>query len=318
MADACDKIRYLIDQACKSIPSESILLSGGLDSSILSLYTKPKTAITVAINRLSSDYKYSSLIAKKFETRHNIVHPEVTVIIECLDELISEYKTFDPIFLRNMVVQLIGFRKLMELGCKSVITGDGADELFGGYNFLHRYHKNPIILELKLQFLIQNMNFVSNSLAKKYRVNIHSPFLNEDIIDFAKSLPGRDKVAEYNGIIFGKYLLRKCFEDALGHEIVWRKKEALESGSGMTQFMTTFNRRISEEEFIEGCRIAKIDKVIIRDIEHLFYYQTYRKYFPAPINDPANKNAGFKICSYCRCRFRWEGSFCKVCGSYPI
>ncbi|HEX5904723.1 MAG TPA: asparagine synthase C-terminal domain-containing protein, partial [Candidatus Nitrosocosmicus sp.] len=167
MVDACDKIRYLLDKACKSVPSESILLSGGLDSSILLLYTKPKTAITIAINRLSSDYKYSSLIAKKFDTKHNVLHPEINVIIECLDELVSDYKTFDPIFLRNMVVQLIGFQKLVEMDCKSVVTGDGADELFGGYNFLHRYHKEPIILESKLQFLIRNMNFVSKYLAKK-------------------------------------------------------------------------------------------------------------------------------------------------------
>jgi asparagine synthase (glutamine-hydrolysing) len=308
----------LLDKACKSVPNESILLSGGLDSSILLLYTKPKTAITIAINKLSSDYKYSSLIAKRFETKHNVVHPEVNVIIECLDELVSDYKTFDPIFLRNMVVQLIGFQKLVEMDCKSVVTGDGADELFGGYNFLHRFHKEPIILESKLQFLIRNMNFVSKNLAKKYRLNIYSPFLDEDIIEFAKSLSGKNKVAEYNGTVFGKYLLRKCFEDALGQETVWRKKEALESGSGMSRFMTTFNRRFSEEEFIEGSRLAKIDKVIIRDIEHLYYYQTYRKHFPAPINDPENKNLGIKICSYCRSSFRWEGSFCKVCGSYPV
>ena len=318
MDDSCDKIRNLLDKACKSISSESILLSGGLDSSILLLYIKPQIAITIAINSLSSDYKYSSFIAKRFETRHNIIHPEDNVIIDCLEELISDYKTFDPIFLRNMVVQLIGFQKLIELGCKSVVIGDGADELFGGYNFLQRYHKEPKVLESKLQILIQNMNFVSINLAKKYRLNIHCPFLNEDIIKFAKSLSSSDKIAEYNGTIFGKFFLRRCFEDVLGKETVWRKKEALESGSGMSQFMSKFSTRISNEEYFEGCRVAKIDEVIIRNKEHLYYYQIYRKHFPAPINDPANQKLNFRLCSFCKSPFRWQGSFCKVCGSYPV
>ena len=115
VVDSCDKIRCLLDKACKSVPSESILLSGGLDSTILLLYLRPKTAFTIAINRMSSDCIYSSLVAKRFETNHEIIYPEVNIIIECLDELICDYKTFDPIFLRNMVVQLIGFRKLTEL-----------------------------------------------------------------------------------------------------------------------------------------------------------------------------------------------------------
>jgi len=318
MADSCEKFRFLLDKVCKTIPVESILLSGGLDSSILLFYTKPRNAITIAIDSTSNDYKYSSLIASKFGLSHNIYQPDNHMIYECINELIADFKTFDPIFLRNMVIQLIGFQKALELGHKSVIIGDGADELFGGYNFLQRYHKDPIILESKLQHLIQNMNFVSKNLARKYHLEAFTPFLYDDIIEFAKALPAREKIADHNGVIFGKFFLRKCFENILGDSIAWRKKEALETGSGMSHFSSEFSRRISDQDFLYACKLAKKDMVTIKNKEHLYYYQTYRKYYPAPVNDPANQNLDCRNCYSCNSSFIWSGSFCKVCGAYPV
>ncbi len=318
MVNPCDEIRFLLNEACKAVPNESILLSGGLDSSILLLYIKPRNAITISISGMSSDYIYASKITKKIETSHKIIHPEDNIVLECLDELVSDYKTFDPIFLRNMAVQLIGFKKLSEMNFRSVVTGDGADELFAGYNFLHKYNKEPILLESKLQALIQNMNFDWMTLAKKYGLDIYCPFLDKDIINFARSLSVRVKIRENNGTLFGKYFLRECFEDVLGKDIVWRKKEAMESGSGMSQFMNRFIMKISDEDYINGYRAAKMDNVTIRDKEHLYYYQIYRKYFPAPIDDPANQIQTYKICSYCKSKLGYHGSFCKVCGAYPI
>ncbi len=318
MAGSCDKFRLLLDEVCKSIPGDSILLSGGLDSSILLYCKKPRKAITIVIDSLSGDYKYSSLIASKFKVSHSIFQPSVSLIYKSIDELIADYKTFDPIFIRNMVIQQIGFQKAIELGFKSVIIGDGADELFGGYNFLQTYYKEPKILESKLKQLIQNMNFVSGNLARKYNLKAYTPFLHENVIEFAKALQIKEKLADHNGTIFGKFFLRRCYEDKLGDAIVWRKKEALETGSGMSNFISALDKKISDQEYINGVKIAKNDMVTIRDKEHLYYYQTYRKYFQAPIHDLANHNSVFRNCSSCHSPFIWQGSFCKVCGAYPV
>jgi asparagine synthase (glutamine-hydrolysing) len=318
MAHTYERFRFLLNKICMSIPHESILLSGGLDSSILMFYIHPEYAITITIDDSSSDFRYSTLLADRFETKHVITYPDKKAIFEGLNELISDYKTFDPIFIRNAVIQLIGIKRANELRCNSVIVGDGADELFGGYNFLHKYENDSTVIKSKLMQLAQNMDFVSIKMAEKYHMTVFTPFLDKEIIKFAETLDVKEKINKHNGIIYGKFFLRKCFRDALGDEIVWRKKEALEYGSGISQFILTFEGELSDQEFLEGSNIARYEGVSIRNKEHLYYYQIYRKHFNAPINDPSNQCLAYRKCSFCSCSVTWQGSFCKVCGSYPI
>ncbi len=318
MAHTCEKFRSMLSKICTSIPQESILFSGGLDSSILLFYTHPKYAITITVDNKSTDYRYSRLLANRFESKHIIAYPDRKSIFEGLNELIMDYKTFDPIFLRNAVVQLIGIKKANDLQCKSIIIGDGADEVFGGYNFLHKYENKSRMLEARLRQLKQNMNFVSTKIAEKYKMGVYTPFLDKEIINFAETLDLREKIKKHNGSIYGKFFLRRCFRDILGDEIVWRKKEALESGSGVSQFVSNFEGEFSDQKYLEKSDIARIERVSIRNKEHLYYYKIYRKYFKAPVNDPSNQLLNYRKCSFCQSLFIWEGSYCKVCGAYPV
>src|SRR5688500_3465941 len=155
----------------------------------------PREAITISIDPFSSDYLYSHLVAKKYVINHHIVIPRIDVILENLEELIRDFKTFDPIFLKNSVVQLLGFKEAIKLKANAIILGDGADELFGGYNFLRRYIKSPEILQTKLDEITKDMEFVSFELSKKYNLRIITPFLDELIIKFSRSLSVKDKIA---------------------------------------------------------------------------------------------------------------------------
>jgi len=279
---------------------------------------RPRDAITISIDPYSSDYRYSSAVVKKYSTNHYIVMPKIEEVFENLEELIRDFKTFDPIFLRNSVVQLLGFKEAIRLKVNAIILGDGADELFGGYNFLSRYIKSPEILQTKLDEITQNMEFVSFRLSKKYNLRIITPFLDETIIKFSQSLSVRDKIAAHNGIIYGKFFLRNCFKEILGEEIAWRRKEALESGSGIIKVLPYLENSITDEDFLAGFINAKNERVLIRNKEHLFYYRLYRKFFDAPFHQICDQLIKCKRCPFCNTIFIWKGSFCKTCGAYPV
>ncbi|MDF0681068.1 MAG: asparagine synthase C-terminal domain-containing protein [Candidatus Nitrosocosmicus sp.] len=294
------------------------MLSGGLDSSILLNYMHPREAITISIDQYSSDYRYSIIIAEKYEINHNIVTPSIKTILENLDELIMDFKTFDPIFLRNSVVQLLGFKEAKRLEVNSIILGDGADELFGGYNFLGKYLETPGILQSKLNRIVQNMEFVSFAFAKKYALVTTAPFLDDSIIKFSQALSVNEKIAIHKNMSYGKFFLRNCFKEILGDEIAWRRKEALESGSGINKIGTYLENCILDTDYIEGYRKAQNEGVMIRSKEHLYYYQKYRKFFDPPIHQIWDQPEKSKRCPSCNIIFIWSGSFCKTCGAYPV
>ncbi|HKU82511.1 MAG TPA: asparagine synthase-related protein [Candidatus Nitrosocosmicus sp.] len=318
MLDICREFKELLKHACEKFHGESILLSGGLDSSILLNYMNPREAITISIDQYSSDYLYSILVAKKYAINHNIVMPSMKIILENLDELVRDFRTFDPIFLRNSLVQLLGFKEAIRLKVKTIILGDGADELFGGYNFLAKYLQSPEILQSKLKDMVQNMEFVSCSFSKKYEIRIITPFLDEAIIKFSQSLSIDEKIAMHNSIIYGKFFLRSCFREILGDEIAWRRKEALESGSGINKMISYLEDFITDPDFIEGYRRAQNEGVLIRTKEHLFYYQTFRKFFDPPIRQVCDPSEKLKRCPSCNTIFCRNARFCKTCGAYPV
>ncbi|MBA2268406.1 MAG: asparagine synthase [Nitrosopumilus sp.] len=318
MLNSCREFQELLHSVCERTPGESILLSGGLDSSILLFYMRPREAITVSIDPYSSDYRYSTVVAKHYSKNHHIVIPRMEEILENLEELVRDFKTFDPIFLKNSVVQLLGFKEALRLKVNSIILGDGADELFGGYNFLCKYLKSPEILQSKLDEIAQNMEFVSFKLSKKYYLGITTPFLDDTIVKFSQSLSANDKIAVHNGIIYGKFFLRNCFKEILGDEIAWRRKEALESGSGINKILPYLENCITDEDFLAGLSKAKNEGVLIRNKEHMFYYRIYREFFDAPIHQICDQSGKSKRCPSCNTVFIWNGSFCKTCGAYPV
>ncbi|MER5175766.1 MAG: asparagine synthase-related protein [Candidatus Nitrosocosmicus sp.] len=304
---------------------DGILLSGGLDSSILAYHTRPKDSITIIVDKSSPDYSYSSLIAKKkYSINHHKIITSFEEILSNIEELIQDFKTFDPIFLKNSVVQLIGFKTAKKLKINSVVLGDGADELFAGYNFLQQYINEPNKINQKIDSIIQNMDFISIKLAKKLGLKIFLPFLEKEIVEFSHNITFEEKISNYNGILFGKFFLRKCYEYILGKEIVWRRKTALENGSGVTNLQYYINTNlVTDYDYIKEIKKAKLEEgVEIRNKEHLYFYKIYRKFFKPPIEEKSmainNNKIEIEKCPYCNTIFIWDGNFCKVCGAFPV
>lgn len=320
LESTCCEFKKILTDICAKGDHDGILLSGGLDSSILAYHIKPKYSITISIDKESPDYFYSALIAKKkYSTNHQMINISYTEILTNIEELIEEFKTFDPIFLKNSVVQLIGLKIAKEMNINSLVIGDGADELFAGYNFLHKFAEEPEKLNKKLNSIIQNMDFFSVKYSNKLGLKIFLPFLHKEISEFSQKISMKEKISKKDGTFYGKFFLRKCYEEILGKEIVWREKNALEKGSGVTDLKYYIeNNMITDSEYIVEREIAKSEGVRIRNKEHLYFYKIYRKFFRPPREDISTESNTIKECPSCKSIFAWKGNFCKVCGEYPI
>ncbi|MEM4576114.1 MAG: asparagine synthase-related protein [Candidatus Nezhaarchaeales archaeon] len=313
----CSRIRALLEEAVRRNLSEGLLLSGGLDTSILaavaSRFASPK-AFTVGFDGAPTpDIEYAKIISSKLQLKHVVHRFSYEELWEAIKEVIRILKTFDPMEVRNSAVLYVSLRLAKEHGVKTVMTGDGSDELFAGYSFLFGLSYEE--LKLKLKKLWENMHFSSIPLAKELGLEAKLPFLDPEFKSFAMSISPRYKVRRKGGKVYGKWILRKAFEGILPNEIVWRDKAPIEFGSGTAILPELFDERISDDEFEAKKReYLELDGVSIRSKEQLFYYEVYRSI----VGRPHQTNVSGKSCPYCKSSVSEKATYCRTCGAYPI
>jgi len=311
----CAKLRELMENAVHSNIAECILLSGGLDTSIVaaiaSRYTKLH-GITVCLKD-APDERFAKLIADRFQLHHSIVRIDENDAIAATHDAVKIMLSFDPMEVRNDASILIGLRKAGALGFKEVLTGDAGDELFAGYSFL--FNKDRDDLRRSLADMWKIMRFFSVPLAKSLGMHSNLSFMDPEFKEFAQKIPVELKVRQEQGRVYGKWILRKAFEHILPDETTWRVKMPIEQGSGTSILPAYFNNSILEAEFKAKREYYwQSDKVRIRDREHLFYYEAYRRMFGAP----AGKGEGKKTCPGCSVRVPEGRNYCRTCGAYPV
>jgi len=272
----------------------------------------------VGYGNSAPDFHYARLIANKYCTGH---HEEIVLsaemVIEQISTVIQILKTFDPIEIRNSIVSLAAMQYLKKQGYSAVLTGDGSDELFAGYNYLLRYFSNPEQLESELQRLWEIMHFSSCKLGAKLGMIVMSPYLDGEFAKFAKSINVYAKIGRYDNQIWGKFVLRKCFQDALGRGVAWRTKLAQEQGAATSMISLYIgNNLVGDDLFDQGKYDSIKEGVHLRDKEHFYYYSIFRKYFKAPKDDRDPDNE--YVCPQCHGSFRSKGRFCRLCGSFPV
>ena len=140
-------------------------------------------------------------------------------------------------------------------GYKSIITGDGADELFAEYNFFQKMTEDE--LKKNLTRIWNTMHFPAQKIGKSLKILVESPFLNEHVVDFAKSIPVHYNIKIEKKQKFGKWLVRKTFENRIPQSIAWRKKSAMQDGAGISQLVNIFDNIISDESFDEQIKSLK-------------------------------------------------------------
>jgi asparagine synthase (glutamine-hydrolysing) len=303
----------LLTESIQRNHADALLLSGGLDSSILGSILHPKYSVAVGFGSDAPDLAYARQVAEKYSSKHAEVIFDQNMMAELVEQIIQIIKTFDPIEIRNSAVALAGIERAKSDGYNAIMTGDGSDELFAGYNYLTRYYSDPQKLDLELRRLWQVMHFSSKKLGEHVGVKVKTPFLDEKFLSFAKSISISEKVGERSGKKCGKYILRRCFEAALG-DIVWRDKLAQEQGAAIGKYQKYIEDMLDDRTFASKSRIAnEYDSVRIRSKEHLHYYAIFRSHFSPPKEEDCELRC--PECSGCMAQ---GGRFCRTCGAFPV
>jgi asparagine synthase (glutamine-hydrolysing) len=207
----------------------------------------------------------------------------------------------------------ITLKSVKDSGKSNIILGDGADELFAGYNFFLK--KNDDELQKDLERIWDIMHFPSKKIGDALGITVETPFLSANVMNLAKTIPANYKVKEYNGKKYGKWILRKAFEDKLPKSVVWREKSPMQDGAGTAELTHLFDAVISDKIFeTKTKQIKETDNVKLRTKESLHYYELYRKYFEPPEKLHNSKNK----CPNCQYEVKQFSKFCRMCGSFPI
>ena len=313
------EVRTLVNKVVKKNLPDAILFSAGTDTQIIAyeiVKYKPKIkALTMAFkhgNPKDTIYvkKMVDFLKLNQET-HTFGRKEV---IETAPKIVKALKKFDPMEIRNSMPVYIGLTLLKKQGYKSVTTGDALDELFG---YPWQFHLSEEEFKQKQLEMWAEMGFSSIPMAESLGMTIKAPYLDAEFMDFAKKLPIKLKINIRDGVKYGKWIMRKAYEDIIPTDVIWRPKAPLEAGTGTEVLRTFFDEETSNNEFEKiKAQILKEDDVKIRDKEQLLYYRFFKERFGKP-SEVFPDNGGIQ-CPYCKSYVKTKIQFCKICGAYPI
>jgi asparagine synthase (glutamine-hydrolysing) len=315
----CEQLTKLLTDSVERNHADALLLSGGLDSSILASILRPQYSLAVGFGGAAPDLLYARQVAERYCKHHVEIVFGQNKMAELVEQVIQIFETFDPIEIRNSSVALAGIEWAKSDGYSGVMTGDGSDELFAGYNYFTRYYSDMQRFDLELQRLWQIMHFSSRKLGEHVGIEVKTPFLDEKFVSFAKLISVNNKVGEHDGKKWGKFILRKCFEPALG-SLVWRPKLAQEQGAATDRYQQYIEEMIDNLTFANKKRITQEqENVRIRSKEHLYYYDIFRSYFPPPKEEEGGDDHTCRLrCSDCRGCIARDARFCRKCGAFPV
>ena len=315
MGKSIENIRLLLEEITMQCDANWIAFSGGLDSSILAQIKKDQglNAITIITKDfLGTDLPYSQITAKHIDIPLELKYVNIDEMLGAVENTIKILKNFNDIEIRNSIIPYLYLNTLKEKNVTKVITGDGADEIFAGYNFLVK--KDHTELKGELKRIKEIMHFTSQKIANKLGMSIQMPFIDENIIRAVETLPVNLLINKKDNIKFGKWILRKAFENDLPSSVIWREKTPMQDGSGTVILTKLFDAIITDDIFEEKTKKIKSgENVTIRTKESLHYYELYKENFRIP--ECQNKK---NQCSDCNAEIVTNSKFCRMCGKFPI
>ncbi len=277
-----------------------VLLSGGLDSSVISAIARKYAAHRIETNDEqeawwpqlhsfavgligSPDLAAAQKVAEHIGTIHHEIHFTVQEGLDALRDVIYFLETYDVTTVRASTPMYLMARVIKSMGVKMVLSGEGADEIFGGYLYFHKapnakeFHEETIRKLSKLH--LYDCLRANKSLAA-WGVEGRVPFLDKEFMDVAMRLNPEDKMAK-NGKM-EKWILRKAFEDYLPESVAWRQKEQFSDGVGYS-WIDTLKEMTSREVTDDMLASAKFRFPVNtpRNKEEYYYRTIFSEHFPS-------------------------------------
>jgi asparagine synthase (glutamine-hydrolysing) len=304
-----------------------VLLSGGLDSSIISAIAKKYSARRIETEDLKDAWwpqlhsfavglkESPDLVAARKVAEHiGTVHHEVNFTIEegldALRDVIYHIETYDVTTIRASTPMYLLARVIKSMGVKMVLSGEGSDELFGGYLYFHKapspkdFHEETV---RKLSKLHSYDCLRANKSLAAWGVEGRVPFLDKEFMDVAMRLNPADKMAG-NGKI-EKHILRKAFEDYLPHEVAWRQKEQFSDGVGYSWIDTLkkiTSEQVSDDDLKHAAYRFPVNTPTTK--EEFYYRSLFSELFPG---DEAARTVPFEKSVACSTSIalEWDEAF---------
>ena len=326
-----DHLRNALSKAVKrqlmSDVPYGVLLSGGLDSSITSAVAKiyadkriesndQKAAWWPTLHSFavglegSPDLKAAKKVADYIGTVHHEIIFTIQEGIDAICDVIYHLETYDVTTIRASTPMFLMARVIKSMGIKMVLSGEGSDEIFGGYLYFHKapndkeFHNETV---RKLDKLHQYDCLRANKALAAWGIEGRVPFLDKEFMDVAMSINPKDKMISEQRM--EKWVLRKAFEDLLPKEVAWRQKEQFSDGVGYSWIDTLkemVENEISDEIFTNASQKFPVNPPMNK--EEYYYRNIFESHFPSKAAAESVPSVPSVACSS-PVALKWDASF---------
>lgn len=285
-----------------------VLLSGGLDSSITSAIAKKYSQRRIESNDTSEawwpqlhsfsvglegspDLAAAREVADHIGTIHHEIKFTIQEGLDAIKDVIYQLETYDVTTIRASTPMYLMARVIKSMGIKMVLSGEGADEIFGGYLYFHKapnaqeFHEETV---RKLSKLHQYDCLRANKSLAAWGIEGRVPFLDKEFMDVAMRINPQDKMIDGKALDsrsrqgMEKWVLRKAFEDMLPESVAWRQKEQFSDGVGYG-WIDTLKEVVAKEITDEQLANAKYKFPIQTPTskEEYYYRSIFTEHFPS-------------------------------------
>ena len=293
-----DSLSAAVKRQLMSDVPYGVLLSGGLDSSITSALAKKFASKRVESDdkqdawypqlhsfsvglKDAPDLKAAKIVADHIGTIHHEINFTIQEGIDAIRDVIYHLETYDITTIRASTPMYLMARAIKSLGIKMVLSGEGADELFGGYLYFHKapnakeFHEETV---RKLDKLHQYDCLRANKSLAAWGIEGRVPFLDKEFIDIAMTINPEDKMIK-NGRI-EKWVLREAFKDYLPKSVLWRQKEQFSDGVGYSwidSLKELVSKEVTDNDLKNASNVFPINTP--RNKEEFYYRSIFNDHF---------------------------------------